>query len=166
MPPPTTADDFAADGFDQLGFRVPGLVVGPWVSKQVSDVVFDHASIYATIAALHDLEPLGARDAAANTLLSLLDEGAMAKGNPRAGVELAPIVADEAEIFADECKGFAFHRNDAEVGRGAITGQAELERAFVARFPDAARNLRAATDGSMRDLLARARQQGVWLPKV
>jgi phospholipase C len=78
VPPPLVDDDYAAEGFDQLGFRVPTWVAGPFVKEQhVSDVQFDHTSIYATIAALHGLDPIGTRDENANTLLSLLDEDRM-----------------------------------------------------------------------------------------
>ncbi|HEY1098276.1 MAG TPA: alkaline phosphatase family protein, partial [Myxococcota bacterium] len=161
VPPPVFADDdFAADGFDQLGFRVPTYVVGPFVRQEVSNVVFDHASLYATIAALHELPAIGARDAAANTLLDLLDEGLLADDAPRAGPQLPAIVADEDEIFAANCAGFAFHDNAAKPGD--ITGQAELEDIFARRFPDAARGLLADTEGSFKDLLAHARSIGVW----
>lgn len=175
VPPPTVADDYADVGFDQLGFRVPSFVVGPYVSPQVSDVVFDHTSVYATIAALHGLDPLGTRDANANTLLELLDEDRMRAAEPRAGVALAPIVADEAEIFADACRGFSFHAApvgvdvaDAAVGAvdvelpdfGAVTGQPELERALFARDPARFARLRADTEGTWRALVDRALQRG------
>jgi phospholipase C len=163
VPPPLVDDDFAADGFDQLGFRVPSYVVGPFVKKAVSDVQFDHTSIYATVAALHGLEPLGTRDANANTLLSLLDEDLLDRDAPRAAPELAPIVADEAEIFAPSCAGLPFHGRADVVGD--ITGQAELEQVFAQRFPDAARDLRANTEGRFKDLLAHARQRGVWVQR-
>ncbi len=160
--PPTFADDdFAAQGFDQLGFRVPSFVVGPFVRKEVSNVVFDHTSLYATIAALHGLPAIGARDAAANTLLGLLDEDLMDRDAPRDGPVLAAVVADEAEIFAAGCAGFAFHDGSPDVV-GTITGQPELETLFAQRFPNAARSLRADTEGHFKDLLAHARSQGVW----
>lgn len=158
--PPTIEDDFAAEGFDQLGFRVPGYVVGPFVKNEVSDVQFDHASVYATIAALHGLDPIGTRDKNANTLLSLLDEDLMRADTPREGPALPAIVADEAEIFADECRGVAFHGRAAAAGD--ITGQPELEDLYVGRFANAAKGLRADTDGTFKDLMAHARSQGVW----
>jgi phospholipase C len=158
--PPKVDDDYAAEGFDQLGFRVPAWVVGPFVKNEVSTLQLDHTSVYATIAALHGLAPIGARDRGANTLLPLLDVDRMRDDRPKAGPELPPIVADEAEIFADECKGFGLH--GAEDVVGAITGQPELEQLFMARFPNQAKSLRADTVGSMKDLLAQAASQGVW----
>jgi phospholipase C len=158
--PPKVEDDHADEGFDQLGFRVPAWVVGPFVKNEVSSLQLDHTSVYATIAAVHGLAPIGARDRAANTLLPLLDVDRMRDDRPRAGPQLPPIVADEAEIFADECKGFGLHGAVDVVG--AITGQPELELAFMARFPNQAKSLRADTIGSMKDLLAQAASQGVW----
>jgi phospholipase C len=158
VPPPTTVDDRADEGFDQLGFRVPAFVVGPWVKQGVVDVVFDHTSVYATLAALHDLPPLGARDAAANTFLDVLDEERMRDGAPRAPIELAPIVADDAELFAESCKGFVFHDGGAT---GVLTGQPELEAAFAAKAPAAAAHLGADTDGAWRELVERARSRGL-----
>lgn len=158
VPPPTTVDDFAAEGFDQLGFRVPSFVVGPFVKKQVSDVVFDHTSIYATIAALHGLDPIRQRDAAANNLLGLLDEDLLREDKPRAGLQLAPIVADESEIFAESCRGFSFHGHD-EVG--SVTGQPELEAALANKSKHRFDRLRADTDGVWKDLVDRARSKGL-----
>jgi phospholipase C len=157
--PPLTDDDRADEGFDQLGFRVPSFAVGPWVKNHVSDVVFDHTSVYATIAALHGLEPIGARDAAANPLFSLLDVDRMKDDAPRAGIALDPIVADEAEIFADECKGVRFHVDGVE--HEAVTGQPELEAALARKDPARFARLRADTDGVWRDLVDRARRGGL-----
>lgn len=156
--PPTTVDDFAADGFDQLGFRVPSFAVGPFVKQHVSDVVFDHTSIYATIAALHGLDPINQRDAAANNLLALLDEDLMRSNKPRAPITLAPIVADEEELFAEECKGFSFH-GQGELG--SITGQPELEAALASKSKHLADRLRADTDGVWKDLVERAKATGI-----
>ena len=158
--PPIIDDDYAAEGFDQLGFRVPGYVVGPFVKNEVSDVQFDHTSVYATIAALHGLPPIGTRDRNASTLLGLLDEDLMRADAPRPAPALPAIVVDEAEVFADECRGVAFHGNRPDVG--AITGQAELEQLYVGRFANAAKGLRADTDGTFKDLMAHAKSQGVW----
>jgi phospholipase C len=158
VPPPRTVDDRADEGFDQLGFRVPAFAVGPWVKQGVIDSVFDHTSVFATLAALFDLPPLGARDAAANTLLDVLDEERLRDGDPRAAIELAPIVADEAEIYAESCKGFVFHDGAAA---GALTGQPELEAVFAEKAPVLAAHLATDTDGAWRELVERARARGL-----
>ena len=80
--PPTVVDDRAAEGFDQLGFRVPTLVVAPYVKAgHVSSVVRDHTSALRHLQLLHGLGDMGMRTAAANDLsehdvLRLADEHA------------------------------------------------------------------------------------------
>lgn len=119
--PPLTADDRAADGFDQLGFRVPAVVCGPWVRPgMVSDTVFDHTSALAEVQRLFGLDPLTARDGAANDLSSLMDEERMATGDPYPPVTLPTIEMTEDEIKA-QC--------DSARSRGSI-GQPEAEAAL------------------------------------
>src|SRR5262249_39760005 len=79
--PPKAPDDRAREGFDQLGFRVPAVIAGPYVkSGHVSSTVRDHTSIIAHIRGMFNLPPLTARDAAANDLSDLLDEKRLAAG--------------------------------------------------------------------------------------
>lgn len=60
-----------ADGY---GFRVPGLIVSPFAkSGYVDHTLYDHTSVLATIQEWWDLEPLAARDAAANTFTAAFD---------------------------------------------------------------------------------------------
>lgn len=102
--PPKAADDRAAEGFDQLGFRVPTLVIGPWVKEgHVSSVVYDHTSILKHIETLFDLEPLTARDAAANDLSDAIDAERLAKNQPSAPIQLPTVDIDASEIDP-ECK--------------------------------------------------------------
>ena len=59
--------------FDQLGVRVPALVISPHVPKGVIDhTVYDHTSILRTVEALWNMKPLTDRDRAANDLFPLL----------------------------------------------------------------------------------------------
>jgi len=52
--------------FDQLGVRVPAVIVSPQVPRGLVDhTVYDHTSLVATVEHLFGLEPLTARDAAA-----------------------------------------------------------------------------------------------------
>jgi len=104
VPPPTVPDDRAEEGFGQLGFRVPALVAGPWVrSGHTSDTVYDHTSVLALTELLWDLEPLTARDAAANDLTELLDEERLLSGVPAAPTTLPVVEANEDEIYASDC---------------------------------------------------------------
>ena len=64
-------------GFDQLGVRIPALVISPFTERGViSKEIYDHASVPATIQKLFDLEPLTARDKAATSLVPLLTRSA------------------------------------------------------------------------------------------
>lgn len=59
--------------FDQLGVRVPAVVISPFIEKNVVDgTVYDHSSLLATVEAIFGLRPLTARDAAASTFMKLL----------------------------------------------------------------------------------------------
>lgn len=62
--------DFA---FDQLGARVPALVISPHIPRGVIDhTVYDHTSILSTIESLWRMKPLTERDRQANDLLHLV----------------------------------------------------------------------------------------------
>jgi len=59
--------------FDQLGVRVPAVVISPLIPRGVVDHnVYDHTSVLATLERLFGLNPLTDRDAVANDLLHLL----------------------------------------------------------------------------------------------
>jgi phospholipase C len=105
--PPTTVDDRAAEGFDQLGFRVPTLVVGPYVkSGHVSSVVRDHTSALRHLQLRHGLPDLGMRTAAANDLSELIDEERLARGEATAPMVL-PAVDVEPWMFDAVCNASA-----------------------------------------------------------
>lgn len=54
--------------FDQLGVRVPALLVSPWVKKGVEHTVFDHTSVLRYLIDKWDLKDLGKRTEAANSI--------------------------------------------------------------------------------------------------
>jgi phospholipase C len=118
--PPKTKDDRAAAGFDQLGFRVPTLVAGPYVKKgHVSSTVRDHSSVIAHICRMFNLPHLTARDAAANDLFDLLDTDRLAAGRPR-----KPAVLPAIEVDADSLPRFCFGGNE-DLHRMVDTGVLE-----------------------------------------
>jgi phospholipase C len=105
VPPPLAADDRASMGFDQLGFRVPTVVAGPYVKQgHVSSVVRDHTSVLAHIAGMFNLEPLTARAAAAEDLSELIDQERLDALDPAEPAEVPAIEVDESTIEA-ECSG-------------------------------------------------------------
>jgi phospholipase C len=152
--PPTTADAF--ENFQQMGFRVPALVIGPYVKSQVSSTVFDHTSTIASVLRQHELEPINERDEVANDVWGLLDEQALLDGVPTPPITLEPIEADEDELQADACRGFGLH---VPPGTTAPTGQPELDAWFDAH-PSPADGRRGAADQWAR-IIARARALGV-----
>jgi phospholipase C len=93
VPPPLTTDEHP--GFEQLGFRIPAIVVGPQVHRGcVNGTVFDHVAVAATVAKRWGLEPLNARVAAAADLSSCIDPEAIA--NPRPPIPLPQLTVARA----------------------------------------------------------------------
>jgi phospholipase C len=98
--PPQTADDtlakFGVDGFQQLGFRVPTMVVGPYVKQgYVSSVQYDHTSVLKHLQTTFGLAPLTARIDAANDLLDCIDLERLAAGTPAPPIALPEIDIEE-----------------------------------------------------------------------
>jgi phospholipase C len=85
QPPPVTAPGDTQPGsehnqfgftFEQLGVRVPGIVISPWVPRNVIDHrIYDHSSVLATAEKLFGMPPLTRRDATANDFTPLLSLG-------------------------------------------------------------------------------------------
>ncbi len=99
VPPPTVPDDFAADGFDQLGFRVPSWLIGPYVKPgYVSSVQYDHTSLLAHIETMFGLEPLTARDAAANDFTDAIDLDRLAARDPLPPAPIPAVEVDESML--------------------------------------------------------------------
>jgi phospholipase C len=119
--PPTAPDDRADEGFDQLGFRVPGLICGPWVrGGEVSHTQYDHSSVLAHLETMFGMPALTARDAAANDFMEMLDTDRMAANTPLAPAEL-PVLNLDDDVIASECEG----------KMATTTGWPELEEALV-----------------------------------
>lgn len=139
VPPPTAPDDRAALGFDQLGFRVPSILWGPYVKQGVDHTVYDHTSWLRWICDKHGIEPWTARIAAADPLSGVLDAERLAAGNPRAAVELPGFSFDES-LLGDECSYFdlrdhqfleVLHRHAGRWGMPSRFGQRDrLARLF------------------------------------
>jgi phospholipase C len=59
--------------FDQLGVRVPAVIVSPLIPRNIIDgTIYDHTSLLATVEKIFGLKSLTNRDAAANTFDHLL----------------------------------------------------------------------------------------------
>ena len=83
IPPAVNPGQSSYDGFARYGFRVPAIVIGPYVKPgHVSHVVYDHTSILAFLERKWNLPAMTKRDANANDLLDFLDLPAMKAGQP------------------------------------------------------------------------------------
>ncbi|MCB9682241.1 MAG: alkaline phosphatase family protein [Alphaproteobacteria bacterium] len=146
--PPTTADDHAADGFDQLGFRVPSLVLGPYARTEAIHTQFDHTSVLKHLQEVFGMDALTARNAAANPLWDCLDLDAMAARQPRAPTTLPVVDIDPAD-FTGGCYAYI------------DPGQPELERLFDMGILDARLDRRALTMEVVDRVLLRAEKLGL-----
>jgi phospholipase C len=105
FPPPLADDDRAKQGFDQLGFRVPTVVAGPYVKQgHVSSVVRDHTSVMSHLGGMFGLEPLTARVGWAEDLSELIDQDRLAAVEPAPPAKMPEIEVDESQI-EKECAG-------------------------------------------------------------
>jgi len=102
VPPPTLADDRGDDGFDQLGFRVPTQLIGPWVKQGIDSTVYDHTSWLKLVCELHDLPLWNTRLEATNSLSAGIDWDRMAAGDALPPVEL-PAFDFDPDSVGDEC---------------------------------------------------------------
>jgi phospholipase C len=73
IPPELSSGDYPG-GYDIYGPRVPAMVASPYsIPNGVTNVVHDHTSVLATIAAKWNLPALTYRDANAATVMDFLD---------------------------------------------------------------------------------------------
>ncbi len=101
-PPDDRVDPKAspAVGFDQLGIRVPLMVVSPYVKKGfVSHEVYDHTSITRFLEARFTLPALSGRDANARIPMDMFDFASPPNATPPA-IPIPPV--DQAKL--DACK--------------------------------------------------------------
>ena len=128
VPPPKTTDQ--RPEFEQLGFRVPSLVMGGKVKRgAVIDTQFEHVSVIATITKKFKLEPLNVRVAAANDLSSCIDPRFFDK--PQPAVNLPAVFSDTERQMIWPGGDFGGQHELAEyvVKRGLIDPNAETLRA-------------------------------------
>lgn len=155
--PPKTEDERAADGFDQLGFRVPTVFVGPYVKERfATNTVYNHASILALAERLWGLEPLNQRDAAASDCFDVLDMERIENINPRPPPIIPTVVADQAVFDTPPCGSYA------GLSQNGMTGQPELER-FINELPvPSPYDRRSQTDELYQAFLDATRERGIW----
>jgi phosphoesterase family protein len=106
--PPTTTDDtlamFQQDGFEQCGFRVPAMVIGPYVKQNyVSSVQYDHTSALKHLQNTFGLTTLNVRMDAANDLTDCIDMDRLMKGDWAQPVTLPTINLDDFPMDPTAC---------------------------------------------------------------
>jgi phospholipase C len=97
VPPPTTVDDDAQ--FVQLGFRVPGIVAGPFVRRGcVVSTQLEHVSMLRTLQTRFGLPSLNQRVDAANDLSSCIDPALF--NNPQPPITLPELQVSMSRLAA------------------------------------------------------------------
>lgn len=144
--PPTTDDDRAADGFDQLGFRVPTLIIGPYVRPGADHTVFDHTSWLKYVCERFDLTPWTARIRAANSIGAVLDTDRMSRAEAYDPITLPAFDIDDASV-GEEC-GYGGPPS-------AVAEETDLERWVRQNMP---KQDRTATVAAIMAELSRARR--------
>jgi phospholipase C len=94
--PGTAPDAMASAGFNQLGFRVPAMIMGPYAKQgYVSSTPYDHTSVLKHIEGMFGLDPLTMRDAAANDLMDAIDMDRLMKNKPADPITLPMIMGPD-----------------------------------------------------------------------
>lgn len=152
VPPGKVADDHADTGFDQLGFRVPAVVTGPFVRPGVESTPFDHASVARFVQDHFGItERLTLRNEVAGDLSVVLDADALAEGLPAEPIPLPRFTRTREEVEA-ECRSVR-----------PRTGQPELRAAVRATLPHLDRT--AHLPRLAREAWDRAERLGLWAPR-
>lgn len=108
MAPPTVEhDEHASAGFDQLGFRVPGLLVGPLVKPgHVMKNMVDHASVPKLISRIFGVDQVNARAANAGDFDDAFDIERIDEKNRQAPPSMENIEIPHGKIRAALSKPF------------------------------------------------------------
>ena len=92
--------------FNQLGIRVPALLISPWVGRRVDSTVFDHTSVLKYLQELWGLGSLGARTAAANSISEAITETSPRQDTvPSLRVPYTELVPDHPEWEKRDASG-------------------------------------------------------------
>jgi phospholipase C len=92
--------------FEQLGVRVPAIIVSPFIPKNIIDHrVYEHSSVPATVEAILGLPHLTQRDATARDLTSLLSLSV-------ARTDAPTILPDPPNDWVPESNSFALTNDD------------------------------------------------------
>jgi phospholipase C len=138
VPPPKLGDDRASEGFNQLGFRVPTIVAGPWVKQGTDDTVYDNTSVLRYVCDKYGIEPWNKRIRSTESIAGCLDLDRMASGVPLPAPPLPAFSAPEIEDLPDYCK-YDISGPPPLESEGESHGQPELLAWIRANAPETER---------------------------
>jgi phospholipase C len=122
--PPRVESDERED-FRQLGFRVPSLVIGPYVKKNfVSHVQYDHVTFLSTITRRFGLSPLNARVSETNDVRDCIDMNAVETHHVPTPIALKNVMLSESAVH----ESIAESLGQEELGLIVNGGPASLEQ--------------------------------------
>ena len=149
-----TSPEYSFD-FSSLGFRVPALLVSPWVDKGVVDgTVYRHTSVLRYIEDLLGAKPLTKRDATATSFSSRLSRET-ARTNCPTTVPAASLPADDPELYMKEPPG---PKQDELTRRytAKLLGHPDINRRTERSFPTNASLHKYICERNQRDAWARS----------
>lgn len=123
--PPKVLEDERPE-FQQLGFRVPSLVIGPYVKKNyVSHAQYDHVSFLSTVTRRFGLTPLNRRVATANDVRDCIDRNLVETDRlPASPVKLQTVALSESRVH----ESIRFSLGQSELADIRFGGPATLEQ--------------------------------------
>jgi phospholipase C len=141
VPPPRTTDDTLAkwgvDGFEQLGFRVPAMVIGPYAKQgYVSSVQYDHTSALKHLQNTFNLTPINPRIDAANDLTDCIDMARLQAGEPAPPVEIPTIDLDSFPHTDPSCHGGPSFREQSALHEWLDANPGKWDPAYDLRGTD------------------------------
>jgi phospholipase C len=139
--PPRTSDDslqkWGVDGFQQLGFRVPAMVIGPYAKQSyVSSVQYDHTSGIKHLQNEFGLAPLTARSEAANDLSDCIDMERLARGEPADPIKIPEIDLSSFPHEDPKCHGGPSFRHQSALHEWLDANPGKWEPAYDMRGTD------------------------------
>lgn len=129
-PAATPPDDHHEEyTFDQLGVRVPAILVSPWAERRVEHTLFDHTSVLKYLIDKWKLGPLGRRTAEANSIGVALSRSSARTDTP----ERIELSADQLRAPDPEAEERAFGKpNGHQQSLAALASYLEREIADAA----------------------------------
>jgi phospholipase C len=123
--------------FDQLGVRVPALLVSPWLDSGVLHGIYDHTSLLRYLTAKWGLGPLGNRAAAANSFADELVWRASPRTNAPTTLTVARVPEDpKPKDLSEHQEALVSYSRYLESKLAASTPEGPARQEMLARIGD------------------------------